>query len=208
MAKRPNYHYRKMTARRRRLRYVSRRVLPIACLVLLGIGLHYADRAGLFGRRQEADYLRYHGKTFSVVKCIDGDTIDINIPDGDHPHTRIRLWGVDTPETVKPNHRIEHFGLEASAFTRRATYHKQVRLELLPGDTRGKYGRLLAYVYLPDGTMLNRRLIAHGRGYADPRFKHPRRREFVQEMARAKAARQGLWENPKPDDLPYYLRRH
>ena len=49
------------------------------------------------------DVRKYHGKTFTVVNAVDGDTIDINIPDGKYEQTRIRLWGVDTPETKHPS---------------------------------------------------------------------------------------------------------
>ena len=46
------------------------------------------------------DILKYHSKSFLVIKVVDGDTIDIDVPDEPYDHTRIRLWGVDTPETT------------------------------------------------------------------------------------------------------------
>jgi len=48
------------------------------------------------------DTEKYHGKTFTVSNVVDGDTIDIDVPDGEYEHTRIRLWGIDTPESKSP----------------------------------------------------------------------------------------------------------
>ena len=68
----------------------------------------------------------------------------------------VRLIGVDTPETVHPQKPVEYFGKEASAFTKRMAEGKTVRLEDDPQCTnRDRYGRLLRYVYLPDGKLLN-----------------------------------------------------
>ena len=119
------------------------------------------------------DFEKYHDKTFTVVKVIDGDTLDINIPDGQYKTTRIRLIGVDTPETKKPNMPVMYFGQEASEFTRTHTLGKQVvvLLDTLT-KTRDRYGRLLGYIKLPNGTILNELLISEGYGYAYTPFKH------------------------------------
>jgi len=76
------------------------------------------------GRSQEqaraGDVARYHGKTFTVVNVVDGDTIDVDVPDGEYEHTRIRLWGVDTPETKSPKVGVMYFGsLRRSLWVRR-----------------------------------------------------------------------------------------
>ena len=49
-----------------------------------------------------SDFDKYNQKEFTVVKVVDGDTLDIDIPDAQYKTTRIRLIGVDTPETKKP----------------------------------------------------------------------------------------------------------
>lgn len=99
------------------------------------------------------DVSRYQHRIAGVVAVIDGDTIDINIPDGDHPTTRIRLWGVDTPETAHGDTPAMHWGDQAASFSRQILLHKQVMVVLLPQRTRDRYGRLLAYIYtsLPAG---------------------------------------------------------
>ncbi len=108
------------------------------------------------------DIERYHGKTFTVIYVVDGDTLDINIPDGQYDHTRIRLWGVDTPETKVPNQHVGYFGPEASEFTTKASLGKKVEIYLDEKQTRDKYGRLLAYVQLEDGLFLNETLLSEG----------------------------------------------
>jgi len=177
-------------------------------LILLG-GLIAADRLGLFGERPApvgGDCDRYHGKSFRVVYVVDGDTLDVDAPDGRRNTTRVRLWGVDAPETKHPTKGVGHFGPEASDFTQRACAGKVVSLELVPGKTRGNHGRLLAYVTLPDDTLLNRELVRLGYAYADPRYEHPRKAAFEQQQAAALAARRGLWRDVRGTDLPYYYR--
>ncbi len=175
---------------------------------MLLLGLYAGDRVGLFGRAPKPvgeDYIRYNDKSFRVVLVVDGDTLDVDEPDDGKPATRIRLWGVDTPETKAPNKPVEHFGPEASAFTARMCEGKTVRLQLVHGKTRDNYHRLLAYVVLADGTMLNSELIRQGYGYADPRFDHPAKVQFQELQARARQGRLGLWKDLKPADLPYYM---
>jgi micrococcal nuclease len=179
----------------------------LVCLLLLGIsaGVKLADRGGFFGHSPLSDAQTYDGKTFRVTHVVDGDTLDVDAPDGPNAHTRVRLWGVDTPETVKPDTPVQHFGPEASAFTRRCAMEKGVRLELEPSQTRDKYGRLLAYVYLPDGRMLNREIVQEGFGFADPRYDHPYKVEFIRLQDQARRRRLGLWKDVKSPDLPYYM---
>jgi endonuclease YncB( thermonuclease family) len=188
------------------MRIARRKAVWTLLTVAFLAGLIAADRVGVFGRRPLPDEAKYDGVAFHVVRVVDGDTIDVDMPDGKYPHTRIRLWGVDTPETVKPDTPVHHFGPEASRFTKQACYGKQVTLRLERRDLRDKYGRLLAYVILPDGRMLNRILIEEGCGYADPRFEHTHQREFRKAQDAARAAGRGLWKDVTDADLPYYYR--
>jgi endonuclease YncB( thermonuclease family) len=197
----------KLTDRQRRMRYAGRKLATIFVVVVVLVLLVVADRLGVFGRRNRADREKYHGQSFRIVKVIDGDTLDLDVPDGRFPHTRVRLWGVDTPETHKPDTPVQHFGPESRRFTRDSCLGKQIRLELEPHrGTRGRYGRLLAWVYLPDGRLLNRVLIEKGFAYADPRYEHHLLREFRQLQIESMEARRGLWEDIHQRDLPYYYR--
>ena len=108
-----------------------------------------------------------------VTRVIDGDTI---VLDGDE---RVRLIGVDTPETVHPQKPVEYFGKEASAFTRRMVEGDRVRLEYEQGMPReDRYGRTLAYVYLEGGRLLNLEIIEGGYGHAYTRFPFSKMEEF------------------------------
>ncbi len=123
-----------------------------------------------------------------VERVIDGDTI---VLDGGE---RVRLIGVDTPETVHPQKPVERFGKEASAFSRRMCEGKQVRLERDPESrSMDKYQRSLRYVYLPDGTLLNVLIIREGFGHALRTYPHSRLAEFVEAESEARRVGRGLW---------------
>jgi micrococcal nuclease len=154
------------------------------------------------------DFEKYHGKTFTVVKVVDGDTIDIDIPDGKCRHTRVRLWGIDTPETKHPKRGVMHFGPEAAEFTTKLALGKQVAVYLDKGNrTRGYYGRLLAYIQLPDRRFLNEVLVAEGFAYADLRFRHSFYHKYQDLQTSARRQKKGLWPNVKREQLPEWLQR-
>lgn len=128
----------------------------------------------------------------TVVRVVDGDTVVVDI-DG-HDET-VRLIGIDTPETVKPNSPVECFGPEASAFTKHLLPEGTlVRLER-DVEARDDYGRLLAYLYLAgDGTFVN--LLLARQGYAalltfPPNVAHVD--EFVDAAEAARVDGLGLW---------------
>jgi micrococcal nuclease len=154
-------------------------------------------------RTNLSDHANYHGKKFIVENIIDGDTFDIRAPDGRRKYTRIRLLGIDTPETGGKESVAMHFASEAAAFTRQATLGKTVTVYLdRPGPTRGKYGRLLAYIKLPHGRFLNEVLLREGCACADYRFRHSFYNKYRQLEAGAQSSKKGLWENPILDQLP------
>ena len=154
------------------------------------------------------DFEKYHAKNFAVVNVVDGDTIDIDIPDGQHDSTRIRLWGIDTPETKHEIYGVMYFGPEAAEFARELVLGEQVSIYLEAGKhTRGKYDRLLAYVQLPDGRFLNEVLVSEGFAYADLRFRHGLYNKYKQLEASARSSKKGLWQEVKREQLPEWLQR-
>lgn len=195
----------------------KRSAVFILCL-LMATGLIWLDHSPIRSAWQTKpksteqvrayDFEKYHEKTFTVVKVVDGDTIDIDVPDSNYNHTRIRLLGVDTPETKNPKTGVMYFGPEASEFTRKSAFEKQATIFLDEGkNTRDKYGRLLAYVKLPDGRFLNEVLLSEGFAYADTRFKHSFYYKYKQLEAAAKRQKKGLWLNVKPEQMPEWLQR-
>ncbi|HUU83282.1 MAG TPA: thermonuclease family protein [Phycisphaerae bacterium] len=182
-----------------------RPILTLVLVLLVGLMVYGRVFAGL---GQNDDYTRYHDKVFEVAYLVDGDTLDIDVPDGRHPTTRIRLWGVDAPEVTGGRQRGMHYGSEASAFAKRRLMGRRVRVVLSPSRTRGKYGRLLAYVYLePSGVMFNELLLENGYAYADRRFPHPYKRQFKSIEERARKQGVGLWADVTADQMPEWRRR-
>ena len=129
---------------------------------------------------------------FDVVeRVVDGDTLLLQSGE------RVRLIGVDTPETKHPSKPVQYFGKEASAFTRRMVEGKRVRLEFDQANAaqghKDRYGRTLAYVFLEDGTLLNAEIIKQGYGHAYTQFPFSRMEEFRRLEREAREQGRGLW---------------
>jgi len=153
------------------------------------------------------DFEKYHKKTFIVINVVDGDTIDIDVADGKSDHSRIRLLGIDTPETKHPEFGVRYFGPEAADFLTNLVLGKAVAVYLEEERTRGYYGRLLAYVKLPDDGFLNEVLLNEGFAYADLRFKHSFYNKYKQLEAAARSQKKGLWKEVSREQLPEWLQK-
>lgn len=132
-------------------------------------------------------------KTFHVDTVIDGDTIKVII---DGQKETVRLLGIDTPEIVDPRKTVQCFGKQASEKTKELLRGKSVILEA--DSTQGnqdKYGRLLRYVYLEDGTFMNDLLIregyAHEYTYQSKPYKY--QEQFRDAEKEAREQKRGLW---------------
>jgi micrococcal nuclease len=192
-------------SRQRRSAILTLSVLLIAVLVWLDhstVEHKLQHRPKSEGQLRARDFEKYHGKIFAVVNVVDGDTIDIDIADGEYDHTRIRLWGIDTPETKNPKTGVMYFGPEAAEFTKKSALGKQVTVYLEEHRTRDKYSRLLAYVKLPDERFLNEVLLSEGFAYADVRFRHSLYHKYKQLEAAARSQKKGLWLKVMPEQMP------
>lgn len=134
------------------------------------------------------------GTYYEVAKVTDGDTIHVIVDGVDE---RVRLIGIDTPETVDPRREVQCFGKEATEAMKEYVGGKLVQLEYDESQgTRDTYGRLLAYVYLEDGQMVNRKMIAEGYAYEYTYMKpYKYRQEFRELQTLARTSGRGLW-NP------------
>ncbi len=133
---------------------------------------------------------------YTVVGFSDGDTITVDM---NGKKEKIRFIGVDTPETHKPNAPVQCYGPAASAFTKNFIGINKIRLESDPLSTnRDRYDRLLRYVYLADGTLVNQSIIEGGFGFYYPYFPFEKSKQFDEAQAKAKAANKGLWGNCTP----------
>lgn len=131
---------------------------------------------------------------YKVTKVIDGDTLHI---DYDGVDEKVRLIGINTPETTDPRKEVECFGREASNRMKDLAEGKIVRIEHDESQAlRDAYNRLLAYVYLEDGEMLNRKMIAEGYAY-EYTYMTPYKyqSEFKKAQNIARASERGLWSS-------------
>ena len=128
-----------------------------------------------------------------VLRVIDGDTIVLS------PNEKVRLIGVDTPETVHPKKVVECFGKDAKEFTRAAVEGKRVRVVLDEANAlrkhKDRYGRTLGYLYTEDGMLLNAELIRHGYAHAYTRFPFRYIVEFREMERQARREAAGLWSS-------------
>ena len=129
-----------------------------------------------------------------VERIVDGDTIVVSLeePSGLGQRERLRLIGVDTPETVDPRRPVERFGAEASRFAEERLAGRNVMLAFGP-ELRDHYGRLLAYVFLEDGNCFNLAVVAEGYGFAYTKYPFAFIDEFRAAEREARAAKRGLW---------------
>jgi micrococcal nuclease len=137
----------------------------------------------------------------TVVRPIDGDTVVVRIRGHDE---RVRLIGIDTPESVSRTVPVECFGPEA----------KHRTAELLPAGTRvrlerdvearDKYDRLLAYLTrVDDGTLVNLQLVEEGFAESAPFPPNTARQpELDHAQADAQHAQRGLWPRCGGTDTP------
>ncbi|MBW2200495.1 MAG: thermonuclease family protein [Deltaproteobacteria bacterium] len=102
-------------------------------------------------------------QTLYAVKWVsDGDTIVLM--DGRH----VRYIGINTPEVKHADKKAEPYGYQAKNFNTKLLYSRRVRLEF-DKERYDQFGRLLAYVFLEDGTFVNKAILEHGLAYCLPR---------------------------------------
>jgi len=133
---------------------------------------------------------------YRVMEIIDGDTIKADI--GGKIET-VRLIGIDTPEIANPHHpQDDYFGPEAARYAKRLLENQSVYLIPDPMQSnRDKYNRLLRYVFLEDGTLINAKLIAEGYAYNyiyEP-FQFMKQFDYLEKQAKEKQL--GLWSGKK-----------
>ena len=158
-----------------------RSLLLLATLLLMpGCGVDTASESSREGRAE-----------VTVSRVIDGDTVEVTpTVEGEED---VRLIGVDTPETAGSPGGAQPYGEKASRFTRQALEGERVTLRF-DEEKKDDYGRVLAYLYSPDGTMFNETLLE--KGYAQiatfpPNVRHVGRFEEAQREARK--AERGIW---------------
>lgn len=125
----------------------------------------------------------------TIERVVDGDTLVARVGGA---RVRVRLIGVDTPETVKPGAPIACFGPQASAFAKKELTGARVRLRY-DRERTDRFGRTLAYVYIGE-SLFNLTLVEQGYATAlNIRPNDAHANEFARAERAARRARQGLW---------------
>jgi micrococcal nuclease len=164
----------------------------LLCLSCLSIGLNErpTTQPSSDGKYIQKDF---KGKTaYKVIRAVDGDTVVLLI---DGQETKVRLVGVDTPETVHPFKPVEAYGKEASRFTTNLLKGESVYLEYDQGQGKlDRYGRTLAYLYrAPDGLFINLELVRQGYGFAYTKYPFQYMELFRFYERKARESEKGLW---------------
>lgn len=156
----------------------------IRCLLIAGLLLIHLPAA--------------YSDPFQVTFVFDGDTVELNTGQ------RVRYLGIDTPEIDHENNTAEPFGFEARRYNERLVLNKTVRLEY-DRERYDRYGRLLAYIFLSDGTLVNEVLLQEGLGYylfVTAKGEYDKRLLAAQQQAMATG--KGIWKNwQEPEGVRY-----
>jgi micrococcal nuclease len=164
-------------------------------LLIIAMGLVAAVRIGYSRKGRQRQLL-------TVTRVVDGDTLVLD--NGE----KIRLKGVDTPESVHPNKPVEPFGPEAREFTRTQLQGVKVYLILDENDTannhRDRYGRLLAYVFRNEDDLdFNAELLKRGLARVEKGYPCERLDEFHKYQEQAQKQKLGLWGSPDKRKTPW-----
>ncbi len=130
----------------------------------------------------------------TVARTVDGDTLELS------DKTKVRLIGINTPESVDPRRPVQAYGKEASANARQLLEGQSVMIQ--PGQTpRDKYGRTLAWLWLSDGRFVNGLLVQQGYAQVYTFADNPEHADLLRACQQeARAAGRGLWMLPDYQD--------
>lgn len=172
-------------------------VTPRRVLVLIVVGLLFV-RYVWFLRKPDPPILK-EGPC-EVVRVVDGDTLIVKQKTNlKQQEFRVRLLGIDTPETVKPNHPVEAFGAEATDFTRDFVKRGEFYLQL--GKRRqDRFGRWLAFLFIKDEShgedkLLNEELVRAGLARVSifPGDSATMTRKLINAEKEAQENKRGIW---------------
>ena len=156
---------------------------------LLGVLGAVIIAIALAASRQDAGPPAVAGGDVAVVRIVDGDTLVVT------GGVRVRLIGINTPESVDPRRPVECFGKEASAALGRLVPPGTTVRLVHDVERTDRFGRTLAYLYRqPDGLFVNAALVEQG--FAEPATYPPNvahAGEFAALARHAREGRAGLW---------------
>ncbi|MBN1932734.1 MAG: thermonuclease family protein [Desulfobacterales bacterium] len=139
---------------------------------------------------------------FNVKSVIDGDTIILS--DGRH----IRYIGINAPEVEHNEQKAQPYGEAAKQFNKNMVFSEKVHLEF-DKDRFDQYGRLLAYIFLKDGSLINAKIIAQGYAYFLGRSPNKKYDSLLlQCQRRAMSGHKGIWSRWREKKDRYLGNQH
>lgn len=153
-----------------------------------------------------ADIARADRQHVVVRQVVDGDTVVVEFPD--RSNERVRLIGIDAPEAHNPQtNEPDHWGRQATDYLRARTLGKTVLLQVDPLESRDRYERLLAYVWLDNNELINLSIVRDGQAYAY----RPKPGLFADQTNTAEGealrAKRGLWADVTKAKMPAWRQR-
>jgi len=131
------------------------------------------------------------GDYYVITEVLDGDTVIIDTGE------RVRLIGIDTLEMHPMIPADPYYAKEAFKFTKGLCINEKVRLEYDEANAetknRDKYGRILAYIFLDDGTFVNAEIVRQGYGFCFARYPFKYEDAFKAYQAEARLNERGIW---------------
>lgn len=140
--------------------------------------------------------------TATITRITDGDTVQAITPEG--TKLKVRLYGIDAPETPKGKIPGEPFGNDSRNYLTSLVGEKSVRVEIRDID---RYRRMVAILWLAERNV-NQEMIAAGMAEAYLEYlKQPYRNPFIQAEQEAKAQAKGIWSQGNRYERPSQFRR-
>lgn len=139
----------------------------------------------LFCQIAHAEKVRY---------VIDGDTFILQ------NNQRVRMIGINAPEigNRKYKKKSQAHGQASKSHLKQLIEKKEVTLKEGGNDQFDRFGRRLSYVYLPDGTFVNQKMVEDGYAEAYRKFPFEYKNDFIEMERRAQAAKRGMWTDKEP----------
>jgi micrococcal nuclease len=181
----------------RRRRWTRQTIIAVLVIIAISVAL---DRLGYF-KYDGDDWKQFDQKSWFVSHVVDGDTVVIRDPAGKETH--VRLLGIDAPELHRDgSDRPDYWARESANHLKDRIEGKKAIIRLEETQTRDRYGRLLAYLYVSDTDNLNLDLVSTGQVYADRRFYHTFSGPFDTAENGARTQKRGLWKAVQFGQMP------
>lgn len=196
------------------IKFGLKTIITLATLILIGffVWKYIIPKLDERSNREKHQLEKENpGETAVVKKIFDGDTFEAEI---NGKTEKVRMLGIDSPErwdsekfdrdmerTGRDKKTIQKLGEHSYNHTVELIKDKKVILKPEPGgDNKDKYGRLLRYVYLEDGTFVNMVIIEDGYANAYRKFRLSRQKDFIEAEKKAREDKKGLWGSQEGSD--------